>query len=54
MLSVVAVAFVLFYALVMPACMVYVLFILGRDGERLNSIHFRKRYGFIYLRYVHP
>ena len=40
-LTVVAGIFVGFYALIMPACIVYALFILGRDGERLNSMHFK-------------
>ena len=51
-LLVVAIIFVLFYALVMPASIAYALFTIGRNGERLNSMQFQARYGFLYLRYV--
>ena len=52
LLSAVASVFVLFYALLMPAAVAYALFVIGRDGARLNSAHYKARYGFVYLRYV--
>ena len=49
--AIAASVFLVFYVLVLPCSFVYLLFRVGAGGVRVNDAKFKRKFGFLYMRY---